>query len=1110
MSRIIKPYIPLHDVPDDDHREDYERLDARIKKMYTTPDGADILPELESPPISTNFMENYLSTSRFKSAKNKRTLTKKAYIDSDADVEDHDLIQEENTNHGNAENFLMPEKSRAFKAGSQRTVDVLPPISGSANNNSKLNGKSTILNSSDSDLGDNKKKTGRRLPFSRIFKGRKESSDSNRKNVSKRKLNSHNGKKHIAFDMNFDYDENLEEDDDEDDDEDEDGEDLHSQFFQLETESSKGTNANGTGDKDTQFNRATSSNSLGTNTNTSTNSNSNTNIGGNNIKKKAHFPQNIIPRAPLLDGGKNSSSRSDRLLKGGAHDDLITLAAGSENDTNVEAGDDISDMESYINEQDLDNLNLDTVPSTNDRSASSKHAGFESGKADETMPGSQEERAPTIGTHDTDSASSYGRSLLDSDFSGDEGFMKQDTSVSDSNSLLNDPDVQPSTVSHSIPMTLDKCGIYHGQDDSTLNNVFDKAVLKIKSSKPQLKERRSSGQLMPHSISSRRFSSSSNLGGKQRCHTRPSSSASTDGSKLKVEHNKKHNIGANDTKQGRLSLAPSLSHSRANSRDDLFSIQKIADFEKPKTTDSQLSLLFNRKKKSAGNAADLLDYFSFVSGNKVPKYEATDLTVYIQASKRYRRKSFKASVRKSATIFEAIGYILYLFSTDFKPDNFEKDGLTLEEIQNPNNFCLKIVDEDGEPFEDDFGKLDRKKLIQVLSDNEVVLCKVDVSEEKQNEKETPLPFDLNGEIINKTEALKSGDGPTITGINQLSYYKPIVGNNPEVENIHNSKLLEVKVYLYPSSNKMFNYTTINVLVTSTINDILVKYCRMKNMDPNEYLLIVPDKRVALNLNDTVLTLDGHDQVEIISKKDARELHLEKTKFDMRKPNLPTIQSNGLTPVTLDVTHGYLKPEQEEKVHAVKETKTLNKPKKLGPKHKLGLTTQVSESSNASGSANATGGFFKSKNSSKSSLHGSYYAPNRLAPNVDGSNVDSSGNNFQDLFSGAYHKYKVWRRQQMSLMNKHERALALDGDYIYIVPPEKHLHWHENVKTKSIHISQVILVKKSKRVPEYFKLFFKRGQNDIKRYYFEAVSPQECNEIVSRIQNSLNAYRMNHK
>lgn len=99
---------------------------------------------------------------------------------------------------------------------------------------------------------------------------------------------------------------------------------------------------------------------------------------------------------------------------------------------------------------------------------------------------------------------------------------------------------------------------------------------------------------------------------------------------------------------------------------------------------------------------------------------------------------------------------------------------------------------------------------------------------------------------------------------------------------------------------------------------------------------------------------------------------------------------------------------------------------------------------------------------------------------------------------------------MSFINKHERTLAIDGDYIYIIPPENGYHWHnESIKTKCFHISQVSIAKRSKRVPEYFKIFVNRP-GGIKRYYFEAVSPQECVEIVTRIQNLLGAYKMNHK
>ena len=288
---------------------------------------------------------------------------------------------------------------------------------------------------------------------------------------------------------------------------------------------------------------------------------------------------------------------------------------------------------------------------------------------------------------------------------------------------------------------------------------------------------------------------------------------------------------------------------------------------------------------------------------------------------------------------------------------------------------------------------------------------------------------------------------------------------------------------------------------------------------------------------TVLKLDGNYSVELISKKEAREKRLEKLKADTSMPVLPTIQSSDMTPLTIDRGgKSFLKGKNEDKTSEVKATKS----KKSSSKYKLSLAKQTSSSSNQSanglgignGNMHTIGGsnaltsgansLFKSKNSSRSSLHGplQFYNINRSQTNidvkagpskplsVDDSTTNNSANNFQDLFSGAYHRYKVWRRQQMSFINKHERTLALDGDYIYIVPPEGRMHWHENVKTKSLHISQVILVKKSKSAPENFKIYVKKSHDDIKRYYFEAASAQECTEIVTRLQNLMNAYKMN--
>ena len=60
MKRIIKPYIPI------DEFNSEQCLDSTIRELYTNPDGVNILPELESPPISKDFMENYASLGKLR------------------------------------------------------------------------------------------------------------------------------------------------------------------------------------------------------------------------------------------------------------------------------------------------------------------------------------------------------------------------------------------------------------------------------------------------------------------------------------------------------------------------------------------------------------------------------------------------------------------------------------------------------------------------------------------------------------------------------------------------------------------------------------------------------------------------------------------------------------------------------------------------------------------------------------------------------------------------------------------------------------------------------------------------------------------------------------
>ncbi|ORY84875.1 stress-activated map kinase interacting protein 1-domain-containing protein, partial [Protomyces lactucae-debilis] len=100
-------------------------------------------------------------------------------------------------------------------------------------------------------------------------------------------------------------------------------------------------------------------------------------------------------------------------------------------------------------------------------------------------------------------------------------------------------------------------------------------------------------------------------------------------------------------------------------------------------------------------------------------------------------------------------------------------------------------------------------------------------------------------------------------------------------------------------------------------------------------------------------------------------------------------------------------------------------------------------------------------------------------------------------ANTYQRWIVWRRQPMSFMGRHERMLAIDGEYVHISPTESKTMF-ENAKTSSLHVGQIVVCKQSRRIPMNFKIIIiKQGQT--KRYDFEASSIKESEVIVSRIR-----------
>ncbi len=118
-----------------------------------------------------------------------------------------------------------------------------------------------------------------------------------------------------------------------------------------------------------------------------------------------------------------------------------------------------------------------------------------------------------------------------------------------------------------------------------------------------------------------------------------------------------------------------------------------------------------------------------------------------------------------------------------------------------------------------------------------------------------------------------------------------------------------------------------------------------------------------------------------------------------------------------------------------------------------------------------------------------------------------------LSSRDYLKFTVWRKASMSFMSRHERVLAIDGEYIHIMPSDQKTllnAFESQAKTRSIHISTIIGCKTYSRNPSNFKVLVLRPDKEHKRYDFEAVGEGQANEVVTAIKKATKAYNQDYK
>jgi len=109
----------------------------------------------------------------------------------------------------------------------------------------------------------------------------------------------------------------------------------------------------------------------------------------------------------------------------------------------------------------------------------------------------------------------------------------------------------------------------------------------------------------------------------------------------------------------------------------------------------------------------------------------------------------------------------------------------------------------------------------------------------------------------------------------------------------------------------------------------------------------------------------------------------------------------------------------------------------------------------------------------------------------------------DDYTAAYKKYNVVRK--LPVLGHNDRALAIDGDYIHIMPAGTKGGLLDSTKTASYHVKGVIQCSQSKESSASFKLVVRR-EGARKRYDFEAENSKQAEEIVHTIRSLQKLYK----
>ncbi|KAF9977372.1 hypothetical protein BGZ73_006242 [Actinomortierella ambigua] len=95
----------------------------------------------------------------------------------------------------------------------------------------------------------------------------------------------------------------------------------------------------------------------------------------------------------------------------------------------------------------------------------------------------------------------------------------------------------------------------------------------------------------------------------------------------------------------------------------------------------------------------------------------------------------------------------------------------------------------------------------------------------------------------------------------------------------------------------------------------------------------------------------------------------------------------------------------------------------------------------------------------------------------------------------YREYTVNRKRRGGYVGRHEQVLAIDGDYVRIMPLSTRTVLFDSGKTASYLNTAIYDCRQSRKAPSHFKLTVIRGDREKKTYEFEADSTQQARKWI---------------